>query len=117
MQCIGEYNMISEKSRLIFEKQNSKYNRIWEQLTSLSLFFIATFLAWLGVWYDLTTKIADSPSRAAVIQNLSVFHLVTLSYGAILMVITLSVVYLLSHLFRAREKIRELFKKNKMSYE
>lgn len=117
MQSGGGENIASAKQQLLFERHNSKYNRCWEQITTLSLFFIATFLAWIGLRYSIINDLLQEKTTINIIKIVSNYNSITLTYLLALLILALAIGYLASHLFRSRDKIKELFDKLGLNYD
>lgn len=116
MYYFGGIKIISEKYMLIFEKNNSKYGRIWGQMTNLILFFMATFLAWVGFRYSLLNDMQNlEPSKIFLI--ISSYNEITAYYFFFLFILACAIGFLSVHLVRARDKIKMVFNKFKIDYD
>ncbi len=100
------------QDHVLFEKNNSKYNRIWEQLTNLSIFFTGTLLTYFAAFYAVVSDGAIFNDSQKVVW----FNKMSMAYGLILITIIISVVYLMIHLWRARTELQGLFKKWNLAY-
>lgn len=76
---------------------------------------MATFLAWLGIRYQLTTEISLS-SSSTIIQNFFLFNTLTAIYLLILLLLAISMGYLLSQLIHSRNILKEIFRANEIDY-
>ncbi len=87
-----------------FEKYNSKYNRIWEQLTNIAIFVLTTISGYL---------IAISAIRKDIntILTLEQVNYILLSIGILL---GISCGILISHLVSARKEIIKIVQENKI---
>lgn len=66
----------SDKITLRYDKLNTKYNRLWEQVTNIGLFILATIIAYSIAFIEYIT---DNPLRWRIfLDNLMVPGLITL---------------------------------------
>lgn len=103
----------SKICQITFERYNSKYNRLWGQLTSISLFFIGTFLAYYGLQYDFSISFQEGN---ITIARLILFQRITIIYIIILLLIVSVFSFLFSHLLFTGKKLRQLFRDWELNY-
>ena len=92
----------AQKIELKFEKFNSKYNRIWEQLTNISIFILTTVSAYII-------------ALGAIQKNINnILRLETVNYILLTIAIIIGIGYgiLTTHLFDCRKQIKIIFEKN-----
>lgn len=94
-----------QKVEIKFEKFNSKYNRIWEQLTNISIFVLTTISGYI---------IALSAISKSV-NNLIKFEIV--NYILLGMGILIGIGYgiLVTHLLDCRKQIKKIFDDNNIT--
>ena len=84
---------------LKFEKVNSKYNRIWEQVTNISLFVLTAFVAYI---IALMTRVENIDTQLTIDYA---------NYILLVIAFLVAIVYtiLVVHLVKARNEIKKIF--------
>ncbi|MEK6861531.1 MAG: hypothetical protein AABY07_06180 [Nanoarchaeota archaeon] len=93
-----------QKDEIKFERFNSKYNRIWEQLTNIGLFVLATVSAYI---------IALGTIEQRIDTVLTLTQVNYLLFG-IAIVVGIASGVLITHLQFARKEIRDILKANNL---
>ena len=77
--------MSSDANKQIkYDKINTKYNRLWEQLTNMSLFIVASFIAYsIAYLQDNTVSITVFLTKI-IIPLLIVLSILSLTFGILL---------------------------------
>lgn len=87
-----------------YDKINTKYNRLWEQLTNMSLFILASFVAYsIAYLQDNTINVAVFLTKI-IIPLLVVLIFLTLTFGI-----------LLTLLVQTGKKLHDFLKSNKIN--
>ena len=92
---------LEQKIEIKFEKFNSKYNRIWEQLTNISIFILTTVSGYII-------------ALGAIQKNVNnILRLDVVNYILLVIAILLGIGYgiLVTHLLECRKQIKIIFEK------
>ena len=95
-----------KKDEIKFERFNSKYNRIWEQLTNIGLFVLAT----ISVYIITLGTIEQKVDTALIITQVNYILL------GIAVIVGLAGGVLITHLQFAGKEIRDILKINEIFY-
>lgn len=97
-----------EKLQLNFEKSNSKYNRLWEQLTNIVLFILASAIAYLITYLQINTN--TYPTLEANIRASNLLNIATKILLAAAIIIAVGVGFLLAHLISAGLNVHKIMR-------
>lgn len=96
---------LEQKVDIKFEKFNSKYNRIWEQLTNISIFVLTTVSGYLIALSTIQRNVNN-------ILKIEFVNYILLMIGIIL---GFGYGILITHLLECRKQIKFIFEKYKIS--
>ena len=99
---------IKEKVPILYDKLNSKYNRIWEQLTNIGLFILASFIA---VYITYIQYVTDKSLDITIFLTKVLLILIPL-----LLIVAVCSAILLTLLISTGFRLYHLLKKYKIGY-
>lgn len=95
-----------QKLQIRFERYNSKYNRIWEQVVNMGLFILATTVAYV---------IAVGSIQKDVKTLLNIEN-VNYSLMVIAIIIGVCMSILITHLSFSRKELKKMLQENKIDF-
>lgn len=102
-----------EKLLLDFQKCDSKYNRLWEQLTNIILFILASAVAYVIGYVQVNTNTYLSLQDSLRASNLLNFVTkILIASGAIL---SIGIGFLLAHLISAGLHIHKIMREQEIN--
>lgn len=108
---------ILEKKKLLLERYNLKYNRLWETITGIFLFFITTFLAYYILQYDLRIRLLTTElSLNKVLFFQEIFQKLNLIYVLVLLIIAFIGTILSTILLKTRQEIKKIYEFFEINY-